>query len=145
MSHVYGDRWKRPQLYGTIVALCLFAMSAFAAISLGWSIALAPNAVASLFFIILLAPSVPAAVMLMCNRPGWMTKGVAQVALVFWTLLEVIFFWGFLVNFGHPAQNPPPLWGYLIGIALLSASGVMWVLLHKRFPHESGRLFNLSQ
>jgi hypothetical protein len=142
MSHDERNRWQRPQLYGTIVALYLFLMSGLAGLALGYTIAVSPSNGVAAFFMILLAPSVPAAVMLWKKEPTPMTKGVVQVALAFWTILEGILFWGLLVNFGDPDLNPPPLRWYLIMVALLAVSGLMWVFLHKRFPRESGRLFN---
>jgi hypothetical protein len=45
----------------------------------------------------------------------------------------------------EPPFTRVPAWSFLFVLPMLLARGVMWVLLHKRFPHESGRLFNLSQ
>src|SRR5581483_410372 len=122
---IKGSIWHSPKLYGTIVALCLFVLSSIVIISMVWSNFVLHEQTFALQLIVLIAPSIPAGIMLLREKTqDRNARGIARIALVFWTIYCII---------ESPPFTPLSVQSILVPLPTIAATISMWVLLHKRY------------
>jgi hypothetical protein len=156
MPDIGTGLWHKPRVYGTLVSLCLFLLGGSTIIITTYLITIAgsevfcpqcnaseENLLNATYLIeaglVIFGLSVSAAMILAKDRDRGSARYVVWTAVIFWTFVSIFAYFALGSAISRPGFGASQLWSYFAVYLIWSTTGIMWILLRRRYSYKSNK------